>query len=141
MSMKKHNPIKIFLSVAACRLTRFFLRVLHRGGTTLPGRSAMLFDKKILEVVSRGMKIIVVTGTNGKTTTCSMLRNSLQESGIEPLSNISGANLLTGMLKVKLKKNPDAPAAPYKREDVKLLKDSKIKVNRDELAALKGLED
>ncbi len=95
--MKKHNPIKIFLSVAACRLTRFFLRVLHRGGTTLPGRSAMLFDKKILEVVSRGMKIIVVTGTNGKTTTCSMLRNSLQESGIEPLSNISGANLLTGI--------------------------------------------
>ena len=95
--MKKHNPFKIFLSVAACRLTRFFLRILHRGGTTLPGRSAMLFDKKILEVVSRGMKIIVVTGTNGKTTTCSMLRNSLQESGIEPLSNISGANLLTGI--------------------------------------------
>ncbi len=54
---------------------------------------------------------------------------------------VEEANLLTGMLKVKLKKNPDAPAAPYKREDVKLLKDSKIKVNRDELAALKGLED
>ncbi len=95
--MKNHNPIKIFLSVSACKLTRTALRVLHKGGTTLPGRSAMLFDKKILEVVSRGMKIIVVTGTNGKTTTCSMLRNSLQEAGIEPLSNISGANLLTGI--------------------------------------------
>jgi len=54
---------------------------------------------------------------------------------------VEEANLLTGMLKVKLKKNPDAPAASYKREDVKLLKDSKIKVNRDEMAALKGLED
>ena len=54
---------------------------------------------------------------------------------------VEEANLLTGILKVKLKKNPDAPAAPYKREDVKLLRDSKIKVNRDELAALKGLED
>ncbi len=54
---------------------------------------------------------------------------------------VEEANLLTGMLKVKLKSNPDAPAAPYKREDVKLLKDSKIRVNKDELAALKGLED
>ncbi|MCR5214747.1 MAG: MurT ligase domain-containing protein [Eubacterium sp.] len=95
--IKKHNPIKVMCSVAACRLTRFGLRVLHRGGTTLPGRSAMFFDKDILEVVSRGMEIVVVTGTNGKTTTCSMLRNALQEAGIEPLSNISGANLLTGI--------------------------------------------
>ncbi|MBR5090855.1 MAG: stage 0 sporulation family protein [Ruminiclostridium sp.] len=54
---------------------------------------------------------------------------------------VEDSNILTGMLKVKLKKNPDAPAAPYKREDVKILRDSKIKVNRDELAALKGLED
>lgn len=54
---------------------------------------------------------------------------------------VEDANLLTGILKVKLKNNPDAPAAPYKREDVKLVKDSKIKVNRDELAALKDLED
>ena len=92
-----HNPVKTFLSVAACRLTRFGLRVLHRGGTTLPGRSALFFDKKILEVTSRGMHIIVVTGTNGKTTTCSMLRNALKSVGIDPLSNISGANLLTGI--------------------------------------------
>ncbi len=54
---------------------------------------------------------------------------------------VEDSNLLTGILKVKLKSNPDAPAQPYKREDVKLLKDSKIRVNRDELAALKGLED
>ena len=95
--MSKHFFLTTFLSVAACRLTRFGLRVLHRGGTTLPGRSAMLFDKKILEVTSKGMEIIVVTGTNGKTTTCSMLRNALQEGGVTPLSNISGANLLTGI--------------------------------------------
>jgi UDP-N-acetylmuramyl tripeptide synthase len=95
--MNNHNPIKTFLAVSACKLTRLGLRVLHRGGTTLPGRSALLFDKKILEVVSKNMEIIVVTGTNGKTTTCSMLRNALQEGGIEPLSNISGANLLTGI--------------------------------------------
>ena len=54
---------------------------------------------------------------------------------------VEDANLLTGVLKVKLKNNPDAPAAAYKREDVKLLKDSRIKVNKEELEALKKLED
>ena len=95
--MSKHNPIKTFCSVAACRMTRFFLRLLKSGGTTLPGRSALFFDSKILEVVSRGMNIIVVTGTNGKTTTCSMIRNALYEGGVKALSNVSGANLLTGI--------------------------------------------
>ena len=95
--MSDHSSIKTFLAIGACRLTRGLLRLFRRGGTTLPGRSALFFDKKILEVVSQGMHIIVVTGTNGKTTTCSMLRNALQESGLNPLSNISGANLLTGI--------------------------------------------
>ena len=95
--MSSHNPVKTFLSVASCRLTRWCLRVLKRGGTSFPGMVACFFDKKILEVVSDGMEIIVVTGTNGKTTTCSMLRNAFQEKGIEPLSNVSGANLLSGI--------------------------------------------
>ena len=92
-----HNPIKTFFSVAACQVSRGALHLLHRGGTTLPGRSAMVFDKKILEVVSQNMNIIVVTGTNGKTTTCGMLRHALQSAGIDVLSNVSGANLLTGI--------------------------------------------
>ncbi len=54
---------------------------------------------------------------------------------------VEESNLLTGMLKVKLKSNPDAPAQPFRRDEVKLLKDSKIRINRDELAALKDLED
>lgn len=95
--MKRHNLFKTFLAISSCKITRLALRLVHRGGTALPGRVALSFDKRILEVVSRGMEIIVVTGTNGKTTTCSMLRNALQESGIEPLSNVSGANLTSGI--------------------------------------------
>ncbi len=50
-------------------------------------------------------------------------------------------NILTGVLKVRLDKKQDAPPITVKREDVKVLKDAKIRVNRDEIAALKGLED
>ncbi len=95
--MSRHNIIKTFLSVAACKSCRSTLRIMKKGGTTLPGRAALLFDKKILEVVSSDMEIIVVTGTNGKTTTCGLLRQALHSAGIDVLSNRSGANLLTGI--------------------------------------------
>lgn len=54
---------------------------------------------------------------------------------------VEDANLLTGVLKVKLDKNPDAAATAFKREDVKLLKDGKIRIKKEEIQALKGLED
>lgn len=54
---------------------------------------------------------------------------------------VEDANLLTGVLKVKINGKPDAPAVSVKREEVKIIKDAKIRVNRDEIAALKGLED
>ena len=54
---------------------------------------------------------------------------------------VEDANLLTGVLKVKLDKNPDAAATAFEREDVKLLKDGKIRIKKEEFQALKGLED
>jgi len=68
-----------------------------RGGTALPGKAAMLFARNILEVTSRDMDIIVVTGTNGKTTTSRMLEHALKSAGMDCLANKSGANLLSGV--------------------------------------------
>ncbi|MEE0954830.1 MAG: MurT ligase domain-containing protein [Eubacterium sp.] len=89
--------INTFLGVAACKATRFVLRLMKRGGTTLPGRAAMIFDKNILAEVSKDMNIIVVTGTNGKTTTCRMIEHALASGGRDVLANRSGANLLPGI--------------------------------------------
>ena len=50
-------------------------------------------------------------------------------------------NILTGVIKVRLDKKQDSPPITVKRDDVKVIKDAKIRVNRDEIAALKGLED
>ena len=94
---KKHNVLTTALAVAGCKLTRNALHLFRKGGTTLPGRVAMFFDRDILEVASRGMDIIVVTGTNGKTTTSKMIETALEDAGLQPLNNKSGANLLTGV--------------------------------------------
>ena len=49
-------------------------------------------------------------------------------------------NLLTGMLKVRLDRNPDAAPGKYNRRDVKIIKDAQIRLNREEIAALKDIE-
>lgn len=49
-------------------------------------------------------------------------------------------NLLTGMLKVSLERNPDGAPVLVHRKDVKIIKDSHIKVDKKELEALKGIE-
>lgn len=54
---------------------------------------------------------------------------------------VEDTNILTGVLKVKLDKKQDAPPVSVKRDDVKILKDGQIRLNRDEIKALKGLED
>lgn len=49
-------------------------------------------------------------------------------------------NLLTGMLKVTLDKRPDAAPVVFHRQDVKILKDSQIKVDRKDIEALGDIE-
>ena len=49
-------------------------------------------------------------------------------------------NLLTGKLTIKLERNPDAAPIIFNRREVKLIKDAKITVDKDELDALKGIE-
>jgi len=51
------------------------------------------------------------------------------------------SNVLTGRLKVKLNRNPDAIPAAYMRGDVKVVKDAQIRIEREELEALNGLEN
>lgn len=49
-------------------------------------------------------------------------------------------NLLTGMLTVSLEKRPEAAPIIINRHQVKVIKDTKIKVDKKELEALKGIE-
>ncbi len=57
----------------------------------------------------------------------------------EGRGHVIEANLLTGVLKIKLDKKPDAPVS-VKKEDVKVIKDGHVRISRDEINALKGLE-
>ena len=59
----------------------------------------------------------------------------------EGRGEVTEVNLLTGLLKIRLDRHPDAAPTVFHRKDVRLIKDSQIKVNREEIEALKEIED
>jgi len=69
------------------------------GGTALPGlvaeRVAPGLVGHLAQQIVQGT--IVVTGTNGKTTTCRILGDIFLLAGLEPLRNPSGSNLMRGI--------------------------------------------
>lgn len=68
-------------------------------GTTLPGLLAEFVDIRIIPKLTQKLPngAIVITGTNGKTTTAKMLTEILTESGFRVLNNPSGSNLTRGV--------------------------------------------
>jgi len=103
-----------FIATVAARLTRFILRIMGRGATTLPGRVALKICPKIISKCASGKKIITVTGTNGKTTTSHMITSMLRSLGYEVINNVSGANLPTGITTTFLCEKPSSKADPDK---------------------------
>ncbi len=54
--------------------------------------------------------------------------------------HVEEANVITGMLKIKLEGKDDV-VNTYHRDDIKIIKDSVIKLNKEEIKALKEIED
>lgn len=90
--------VRVVAAIATCKAVRFVARMLHKGGTAKPGEIALKICPNLLSIVSRDVETIIVTGTNGKTTTCRMLEQSFIEAGKECIANRSGANLMSGIV-------------------------------------------
>ena len=90
--------LRVILAVAACKAVRLAARILKKGGTAKPGEIALKICPDLLRIVSRGVETVVVTGTNGKTTSCRMLEQAFAEAGKECVVNRSGANLMSGIV-------------------------------------------
>ena len=90
--------IKSFLTIIITKLTKFLAVKLFKGGSNFPGKVALKLDRNILSAVSKNYTVILVTGTNGKTTTTSMIYNVLKENKMNVITNATGANLYTGIV-------------------------------------------
>ncbi len=69
------------------------------GGTSLPGAIALRLDPGLIGGLAAQLDegTILITATNGKTTTANMLASICKEAGLEPVHNAAGANLAYGI--------------------------------------------
>ena len=89
---------RALVALILCKLLRVFSRMLHRGGTAMPGRAAMKICPDLLSYLAYDVKTVAVTGTNGKTTCCRMVEEAFAEAGFHYFANRSGANLMSGII-------------------------------------------
>ena len=86
------------IALAAGAAARWSSRVTGRGaGAMIGGLVAMTLDKSILGQLGSGRRSVVVTGTNGKSTTTRMTAAALGTLG-PVATNAEGANMDAGLV-------------------------------------------
>ena len=86
-------------------------RLAGRGdGSVIGGVIGLRLKPDLLSLLARGRQVILVTGTNGKTTTTRLVTAALGALGQQIASNAFGANMEAGLV-AALAKAPDATLA------------------------------
>lgn len=95
MLMSKFFTIGI--AKLALKLSRFTGK---GGGSALPGLIAEKLDPKIGSKIAKSLPYgsIIITGTNGKTTTAKMLAGAMSDAGFKVVTNKAGSNLSRGVV-------------------------------------------
>ena len=91
--------IRTSLALAAGKAVRGLSR-LRGGGSALPGLVAEKVDPAVLRHTLAGLPegVVVVSGTNGKTTTTKMLVALLKAHGLRVFTNPTGSNFTRGVI-------------------------------------------
>ncbi|HEY6736614.1 MAG TPA: MurT ligase domain-containing protein [Candidatus Saccharimonadia bacterium] len=90
----------VSITVVICKMAAFLTRRLMRGGgQALPGLLADYLDPHLAGKLAAQLPqgVILVTGTNGKTTTTKVLVGSLEAAGETVITNSTGSNLKRGV--------------------------------------------
>lgn len=96
---------------------RWASRLTGRGaGAMIGGLVAMTLDRSILEQLGTGRRSVVVTGTNGKSTTTRMVAAALSTMGAVA-TNSEGANMDAGLV-AALAADRDAPLAALEVDEM-----------------------
>lgn len=122
--------MRVRLTLLITKLIRYILVKMGRGGS-LPGTIALRLCPDILKHISYPEIIVMVTGTNGKTSTNNMMYEMLKKKYKKVISNLKGDNLKDGIVTLILSNT---------KFDLKCHCDA-ISIEVDELNTPKVLQD
>lgn len=95
------DRVRLGLAVGVAKSVTAVVRGLRLGAASvLPGEIARRLHPKLLPLLWEQVRqgVILVVGTNGKTTTSLLLRTILEAQGAKVTHNATGANLLNGLV-------------------------------------------
>lgn len=88
---------KFILAFIVGKAAKLALKILGKRATHFPGKIAVRICPDFLKYIGKPETVICVTGTNGKTSTCNMIEDSLRQTGVKVLDNSFGSNTLAGI--------------------------------------------
>lgn len=97
---RRRSSLRTGMAVVAGRAAGALSRRLHiGGGTSIVGTVAQCFDPDIIPHLASQLEhgCLLITGTNGKTTTSSFIAAILQDGGLRVWQNREGSNLIRGI--------------------------------------------
>lgn len=91
--------IRFWLALWAGKITNTILKIIGKKGTTLPGFIALKICPEVIGLLTTSFAegTVIITGTNGKTTTNNLLASILKTAGKKVAFNREGANMLNGI--------------------------------------------
>lgn len=109
--------MKLRIVIGVANLFGAISRMTKRGsGVMVTGRIILKLQPNAVSVLSKKRKVILISGTNGKTTTTSLIYSALAVKS-RVVSNYTGANLFAG-LAAALSKNLSAPMAALEVDEM-----------------------
>ena len=95
------DRIRLGLAVSVAKSVTFGVRSLKLGAASvLPGSIARKIEPRLLQLLTQQVKkgVVLIAGTNGKTTTSLLLCEILERKGYRVAHNSTGANLENGLV-------------------------------------------
>lgn len=96
------RPVRFYFAVFGAKIMIKLMRLLKKNATNLPGEIMLYFCPDLLKYFDMPKNVIVVTGTNGKTTVSNMIGNILKSNGYDIINNSFGGNVDTGIASLLL---------------------------------------
>lgn len=99
------DRLRLGFAVSVAKSVTFIVQFLRLGAASvLPGAIARRIEPRLLELLSQQVKngVILIAGTNGKTTTALLLCTILERKGYRIAHNSTGANLENGLMSALL---------------------------------------
>lgn len=95
------TQLRLAVAVATAKIVTAIVKGLRLGAASvLPGEISRKIYPNLLPVLFKQVKkgVILIVGTNGKTTTSLLLRTILENQGFQVAHNATGANLINGLV-------------------------------------------